>query len=297
MRFTSEVSVLKAFCRAMGDTELAEVTPQSVQAFLDGQGPVTSYWHQKLKILAGFYRFALSRAYLATSPLPRVVPKCPPPMTPYIYSVAELRRLLEATEQLSTPMSPLQAITFRTLLLLLYGSAMRVSEALALTLVDVDLAEGLITVRDTKFFKTRWVPIGPKLTASLTAYADRRRRLPLPAGEASAFFVTRTGHPLSYDQVGRLFIRVRQHANVQREAQARYQPRLHDLRHTAIVHRVVAWHQADRNVGRLLLPLSTYVGHGDITSTQRYLSMTPELLAAASRRFALYAQVEEHHET
>jgi len=186
MRFDSEASLLKAFCRAMGDTELAKVTPQNVQAFLAGQGPVTSYWHQKHRVLAGFYRFALSRAYLETSPLPRVVPKCPPPMTPYIYSVAELRRLLAATEQLHTPMSPLQATTFRTLLLLLYGSAMRVSEALALTLSDVNLEEALITVRDTKFFKTRWVPIGPMLTAHLTTYADRRRLLPLPERETSA---------------------------------------------------------------------------------------------------------------
>jgi integrase len=218
-------------------------------------------------------------------------------MTPYIYSTAELRRLLEAAEVLHTPMSPLQATTFRTLLLLLYGSAMRVSEALALTLSDVDLDQSLITVRDTKFFKTRWVPIGPKLTAALRAYADRRRCLPCPMGATSAFFVTRTGHTLSYEQAHRLFLRVRHAAAIQREAQARYQPRLHDLRHTAIVHRVVAWHQAERNVGSLLLPLSTYVGHGDIASTQHYLSMTPELLTAASQRFARYAQVEEHHES
>ncbi len=296
MRFHSEGGVLTSFCRAMGDIELPAISAQSVQTFLAGRGPVTSYWHQKYIILGGFYRFAISRAYLETSPLPLVIPKRPPPMTPYIYSTAELRRLLEAAERLSTPMSPLQAPTFRTLLLLLYGSAMRVSEALALTLADVDLAQGLITVRDTKFFKTRWVPIGPKLTVALIAYVDRRRHLPCPAGETSTFFVTRTGHPLSYDQANRLFIRVRHAAKIQREAHARYQPRLHDLRHTAIVHRVVAWHQAERDVGGLLLPLSTYVGHGDIASTQHYLSMTPELWTAASQRFERYAHVEERHE-
>lgn len=296
MRFRSEVGVLNAFCHTMGDIEIAEVDPQRVQAFLAGPGPVTTYWHQKYKVLSGFYRFALSRGYLNVSPLPTIVPKCPPPLTPYIYSVAELRRLLDATERLHTPMSPLQATTFHTLLLLLYGSAMRVSEALALSLADVNLDESLITVRDTKFFKTRWVPIGPKLTAELATYAERRRRLPLPAGEASAFLVTRTGHRLSYDQVNRLFGRVRQAADVKREVQARYQPRLHDIRHTAIVHRVVAWYQAGLDVGQWLLPLSTYVGHGEIKSTQRYLSMTSELLTAASQRFERYAQ-EDHHES
>jgi integrase/recombinase XerD len=164
MRFDSEASTLKAFCRVMGDIELSQVDPQRIPAFLAGQGPITAYWHQKYRVLGGFYRFALSRGYLETSSLPPIIPKCPPPLTPYIYSVAALRRLLEATERLHTPLSPLQAITFRTLLLLLYGSAMRVSEALALALTDVNLGERLLTVRDTKVFKTRWVPIGPMLT-------------------------------------------------------------------------------------------------------------------------------------
>lgn len=179
---------------------------------------------------------------------------------------------------------------------MLYGSAIRVSEALALSLADVNLDECLMTVRDTKFYKTRWVPMGPKLTAALATYVERRRRLPLPDGEGSAFLVTRTGRRLSYDQVKRLFGRVRQTANVKREAQARYQPRLHDLRHTAIVHRVVAWYRDGLDVGQWLLPLSIYVGHGEIKSTQRYLSMTPELLTAASQRFERYAQVEDGHE-
>jgi integrase len=294
MRFNSEVGVLNAFCRAMGDIEVAEVAPQRVHAFLAGQGPVTTYWHQKYKVLSGFYRFALNRSHLTVSPLPTIVPKYPPPLTPYIYSVAELRRLLDATERLHTPMSPLQATAFHTLLLLLYGSAMRVSEALALSRADVNLDERLITVRDTKFFKTRWVPIGPKLTTELATYAERRRRLPLPDGETSAFLVTRTGHRLSYDQVNRLFGRVRQAAHVTREAHARYQPRIHDIRHTAIVHRVVAWYQAGLDVGQWLLPLSTYVGHGEIKSTQRSLSMTSELLTAASQRFERYAQEDGH---
>jgi integrase len=295
MRYRSASDILQAFCRAMGDIALTEVSPQRVQAFVAGHGPVTSFWHQKYMVLDGFYRFAISRAYLETSPLPRVVPQRPPRLTPYIYSVAELRRLLEATARLHSPVSPLQATTVHTLLLLLYGSAMRISEALALTLADVDLTQGLLTVRNTKFYKTRWVPIGPKLTAALRTYAAQRGRLALPAGDHSAFFATRTGHPLSYKQANRLFIRLRRYAAIQRDPSARFQPRLHDLRHTAIVHRVVAWYQAERDVGRLLLPLATYVGHADITSTQHYLSMTPELWTAASQRFEHYAHVEVRH--
>ena len=174
-----------------------------------------------------------------------MVPKRPPRLTPYIYSVAELRRLLEATARLHSPVSPLQATTFHTLLLLLYGSAMRISEALALTLADVDLTQGLLTVRDTIFYKTRWVPIGSKLTGHC-ARCPPARPLGRPGRRPFGVFCDAHGHPLSYNRQ-RLFIRVRRDAAIQRDPTERYQPRLHDLRHTAIVHRVVAWYQAERD--------------------------------------------------
>lgn len=127
-------------------------------------------------------------------------------------------------------------------------------------------------------------------------YVTQRRQLPLPAGEASAVFATRTGQALCYDVVNLLFRRVRRRAGIRREAGARYQPRLHDLRHTAAVHRLIAWYRAGADVQRLLPHLATYLGHVDIASTQRYLTMTPELLREASHRFDQYAQPEASHE-
>ena len=179
----------------------------------------------------------------------------------------------------------------RSLLLLLYGTGMRIGEAISLKLQDVDLTERLLTVSDTKFFKTRLVPIGPRLTD----YLSRRRQLPLPAGEASACFATRTGIHLEYRVVNKLFGQLRQVAEIRREPSARYQPRLHDIRHTAAVHRLIAWYRAGLDVQRLLPQLATYLGHLDLRSTQRYLSMTPELLDAASQRFERYAQSEVRH--
>src|SRR2546430_16034904 len=98
-----------AFCRTMGDIELSEVSPQRVQAFVGGHGPVTSFWHQKYTVLDGFYRFAISRASLETSPLRLVASKCRPGLRASIYCVAVFRRLLEATARLHTPLSPLPA--------------------------------------------------------------------------------------------------------------------------------------------------------------------------------------------
>jgi integrase/recombinase XerD len=294
-RFVSDAAVLRSFCRTLGDIAVAEVRPELVLAFIAGSGPVTTRWGLKFCILRGFYRYAQERGFVPISPLPSHAPKLPPPLTPYIYSVEELKRLVAATDMLQTPQSPLRAPTMRSLLLLLYCTGMRIGEALSLTLQDVDLAERLLTVRDAKCFKTRLVPIGPRLTGILADYLSRRRQLPLPLAEASAFFATRTGIRLDYRVVNKLFGRLRQAARIQREPTARYQPRIHDIRHTAAVHRVIAWHRAGANVQQLLPHLATYLGHVDIRSTQSYLSMTPELLHAASLRFERYAQPEVRH--
>jgi len=296
MRFRADAGTLRAFCRAMGDVDIKEVDPKDVHVFLAGRGDVTTFWHQKYKVLSGFYRFALPRGLAEVWPLPATVPKRPPSLVPYIYTVEELRRMLAATKRLQSPMSPLQAATMRTLLLILYGTGMRIGEALALVLADVDIADCLITVRDTKFYKTRLVPTGPKLTHELAVYARQRRALHLPHGEKSYFLATRTGHKLSYERANRLFGRVRKLAAIQREADARYQPRIHDLRHTAAVHRVVAWYREGADVQQLLPQLATYLGHVDVASTQRYLTMTSELLKEASFRFQQYADQEVHHE-
>jgi len=295
MRFRSDADVLRAFCRAMGAIAVEDVKPEAVLAFIAGTGPVTAYWTQKFKVLGSFYRYALGRGFTKASPLPTTVPKLPPPLTPYIYSVDELKRLLAATETLHAPNSRLQALTTRTLLQLLYSTGMRIGEALSLTLHDVDLEERVLTVRETKFFKTRLVPIGPRLTSVLSDYALRRRQLPLPAGDAAPFFATRTGKRLHHRTVNKLFCRVRKAAGIQRESSARYQPRIHDLRHTAALHRVIAWYRNGADVQRLLPQLATYLGHVDVGSTQRYLSMTAELLHEASLRFECYAQPEGRH--
>lgn len=185
---------------------------------------------------------------------------------------------------------------YRTLLLLLYGTGIRIGEALSLTLQDVDLIEKIITVRCTKFFKTRLVPIGPTLAGELTAHIERRSLLPMPNGKASPLFASRGTRRWSYPRVITMFQYVRGAADIECQVGEPRPPRLHDLRHTAAVHRVVAWYRSGQDVQRLLPQLATYLGHLDIRSTQRYLQMTPELLQAASQRFAQYARGDGHEE-
>ncbi len=291
-RFRTEATILKAFCKALGDVAMAQVQPQQVANYLAGTGPVTRYWHRKYEALSGFYRFAVSRGYATHSPLPTTVPKRPQPFRPYIYSQEELRRLLEATAGFETPRTELQGTTFRVLLLLLYGAGLRISEALSLTLADIDLSSGVLTIRESKFYKTRWVPIGPRLTDALRVYASEQRRQGYSNDPDNRFFVTRTGKPVNRSMAERAFARLRDIAGVYRQDGARYQPRLHDLRHSMASHRLVAWYHEGADVQRLLPQLATYLGHVDIAATQRYLTMTPELLSEASRRFEHYAQPE-----
>jgi integrase len=162
-----------------------------------------------------------------------------------------------------------------------------------LTISDVDLDSDLIIVKDTKFFKTRLVPIDPKLTAVLSQHIGRN--VLRSDSEVSTFFSTKKGKPLSVDLVEHYFRTLCQSVGVVRkDATTRCQPRLHDMRHTFAVSRIVAWYQFGANVQRLLPHLSTYLGHRHLLHTQRYLTVTSEVLRQACNRFEQYALEVDH---
>ena len=232
MRFSTEKRTLKSFCRAMGDIVIEDVDPLTVLAFIAGTGPVTRFWHKKRDVLFGFYRFAMLRGYAITSPLPTVVPKPPQAFTPYIYSREEIRFLLQAADVCDHSRGTIQAHTCRTLILLLYGAGLRISEALTLTLRDVDFPSAVIHIRDSKFYKTRLVPLAPDLISVLSRYAATRRREHSGLPDAP-FFVSRAGKTITLRAADATFGRLRLRAGVQRSDGGRFQPRLHDLRQHA----------------------------------------------------------------
>ena len=290
-RFEVNGRQLKAFCRAMGQNlNVADVSPEKVNAFLVGKGPLTTSWYVRYNALQGFYKYVISRGFIAASPLPLAIPKRPPAFIPYIYSPAELRSLLDSIASCRPPRSDLDAAVVRSLFLLMYGAALRTSEALSLTIGDVDLSNAVLTIRDSKFFKTRMVPIGPKTVRVLAEYAKRRDT---PSKQThTPFYVGRNGKPVPIHMFERAFKQIRVHAGLHREGGPRCQPRLHDLRHTSAVHRLTAWYREGRDVQKLLPQLSVYLGHRHLSATQAYLSMTPELLHEAGVRFQNYATSE-----
>jgi integrase/recombinase XerD len=215
---------------------------------LAGAGPITSAWHIKHSALRGFYIYAVSRGHVAASPVTTVIPKRPPNFVPYIYSHDELRRLLLATDVYQRNRSCVEPTTVRTMILLLYGAGLRLREAVALAPSDVDLEDRLLTIRQTKFYKSRFVPVGPQLCEALARYG-RRPRSQLPsAGDAEAFFTTRAGTPMNRYTVEGIFQRLRERAGIRRFDGARYQPRLHDLRHNAESRIMPSWSCCHRNL-------------------------------------------------
>jgi integrase/recombinase XerD len=287
MRFDSPRRRLRSFLRHCGDIDLHHVTTQQIMAFLDSPGSIPTGWSGKRGTLRTFFDYWTARSRLKSSPLPPSAPKVAQSFVPYIYSRSDLRSLLYAVPRCQRRSACVMSeATFRTLLLFLYATGMRLGEALRLRLADVDLTLGIITMRDTKFYKSRLVPLGPDIEGLIRQYLQQPGRRNQPY---RPLFQTKKGSPVPAQVAGTSFSRLRRIASIECRDDSYFQPRLHDLRHTFAVHRLTEWYRQNADVQRLLPALSTYLGHVSLSATQRYLTMTPELLEQANRRFEQYA--------
>ena len=293
-RYSSEANTLKAFGRSIGNVPVRDIDPEMISRFVDRGATSYETRSKKYRALAGLFFFAVSRRLLKTSPMPRRRKRVYPTFVPYIYSEAELKRLLAAIPAATEGARlVIDADTLRTFLLLLYGAGLRRGEAMRLKIEDVDLEQSLIHVRQTKFFKTRIVPLSDSLTAVMRAFIARPGDS-YSAGAESRLFSNHDGTPLCGETLGVAFRRLCKIADIRRDGGARNQPRMHDLRHSAAVHRVTAWYRCDADLNDLLPKLATYLGHTGLAGTQRYLTMTQELLAEASSRFEAFSGGQRH---
>lgn len=288
MSYKARALKLKAFARFVGPVDLDEVTPDMVRNFLNGNGAVTTEWFSKFWVLNTFFRFAIARSYAKENPLPRRKPKSPRQFRPYIYSVEEVKRMIQVVDCRHRGRWHLEPRTVRTLLLLLYGTGLRIGEAIRLQHRDVDFRGRIIAIRETKFYKSRLVPVSADLGDVLQDYF-RKQWQGRSATPNAPFFATYDGRPVTHLTAELAFKRIRYEARVARTDGFYYQPRLHDFRHTFAVRRLIAWYREGKNVQRLLPHLATYLGHVGIRETSRYLTMTKELLREAGQRFERYA--------
>lgn len=201
---------------------------------------------------------------------------------PHIYSDEEIEKVLRRAAQLASPKG-LRAHTYTTLFGLLAVTGMRVNEALHLDRPDVDLRQGILTIRRTKFGKSRHVPIHPSTLDALKQYADRRDRIlakPVPA-----FFVSERGIRITDCMARYTFAKLSQQIGLRSPAKSHGRgPRLHDMRHRFAARTLIQWYRAGLDVERELPKLATYLGHVHINETYWYLEAVPELLQLATDR-------------
>lgn len=286
-QFETQARQLRGFVRKFESTKtIATLTPVEIENYIRESG-TSRYWYIKYDTLEKLFRYAIARGDIPRNPLPHDPPTRGPKLQPYIYSKAEIRRLLKATEDYQKFPGTLEPVTVRTLILLTYGGALRAGEVRRLNREDVSLDDSLITVRDTKFYKSRLVPISPQVTEAMRDYLFRDSAVQADANAPA--FTTRTGGRMPTSTVLSHFRRVCAAAGIRRDDGGRFQPRMHDLRHSFAVHRLVQWYHEGQDLQGLLPHLSVFLGHTQLAATQIYLSMTPQLLQQASRRFEIYA--------
>jgi len=207
--------------------------------------------------------------------------------TPYIFSEEEIERLIEAALTCG-PVDSLRPYMLATVIGTLAATGLRVGEAIRLKDEDVNLDElpSHFVIRETKFHKSRIVPLHATVAEMLRRYSDQRRRLQYHA-LSDAFFVSEKGAHLNHNTLWRWFTRLTKKLGMWPTSGRR--PCLHCMRHSFAVRRMLAWYREGADVQALLPTLSVYLGHVRPQESYWYLTATPELLGAAAERFRLYA--------
>jgi site-specific recombinase XerD len=200
---------------------------------------------------------------------------------PYIYGHSEIHALLTAASKLP-PSNSLRPHTYRTLLGLLYSTGIRIGEALALNQEDFQEAEQRLYIAQGKFRKARWVALSASTSQALQQYLHKRLKIK-PRSPDSPLLLNQRSSRLHHSTVHHTFQSLLRQCGIHHNPLTG--PRIHDLRHTFAVQRLLAWYRDGQDINARLPWLATYMGHVDIHSTQVYLQATPELIAQVNRRF------------
>ena len=236
------------------------------------------WWTARLGEVRVFARYMAARDPHTEIPPPELLPAIRSRrVVPYVYSDAEVQALMRT----ACTFEGVKAATYTTLLGLLAVTGMRVGEVIALDRSDVDWRARLLVIRNSKFGKSRELPLDPTTIQALRAYGRARDRS-LPRPRSPALLLSLAGTRLLYKNVQRGFSQLL--CQIELPPRLPRQPRLHDLRHTFATKTLVRWYQEGRDVQAHLPLLSTYLGHVNPSQTYWYLTATPELMQLAERR-------------
>jgi integrase/recombinase XerD len=270
--YDSIAKVLRRFAQFTGRSNISLVTTEHVSNFLSRAPISNNTWRAYAWHLRNFFRYWHGHGQIKLVPHLLLKPATAQTFVPYVYTRQEVRALLDATTSCQrAPKCFISPFTLRTLILFLYGTGIRIGDALALLDEHVDLAGSAITVRGTTVLE-RTLPIGRDVRNLISGYlkSDERARF----GVRRCLFLNTTGNPIRYAILRQTFKRLRTLSGVKR-ADSSYQPRLHDLRHSFAVHSIAKWNDAGLDLDHVLPMLATYMGNLDMHGLERYLELSP----------------------
>jgi integrase len=243
------------------------------------------YQARRVEVVRSFAKYQAIFFPKTEIPPPRILGPAHRRTEPYIYSQQQISALLEACAQL-TPVDGLRPRTYATLFGLIACAGLRVSEALKLSRDDVDLVNGVILIAETKFHKSRLVPLDPSASNVLRKYAKFRDQYH-PFIKSKRFFISETGNPLPYSTVNTNFKILRKKLGWC--FKGKRPPRIQDMRHTFACRRLLLWYEEGVDIDHVIYSLSTYLGHVKVSDTYWYLTGIPELFAVAVKIFEKFA--------
>jgi integrase len=257
-------------------------TKLAVQWATDAKHPTHLTAARRLEVLRPFARYCQQFDGVSEIPYRKLFGCAHRRLTPHIYSEAEIRALIDACKHLYPP-GGLRGVTCAAIFGLIAATGLRISEATGLKRCDVDLDHAVLHIRHAKFGKSRCVPLHPTVQRALRGYVQQRDRRP-ESSRTDAFFVFDRGRRASTRKVQYAFSLLRRSLKW-RSRGGLPKPRIQDLRHSFVCHRLERWYAQGLDINRNILALSTYIGHVKITDTYWYVTATPELLARAAERF------------
>jgi site-specific recombinase XerD len=285
-----ELRLLERYLVQQGVTELEQITPDLLDAFLAARprSRPRSFNHL-LGVVRCLLDWLVAQGTLRASPLRTVRRRATVQRLPFLFDARQARRLLDAAGALpDRPRGPQRGPTYRTLFALLYGLGLRAGEACYLRCDDVDLDRALLVVRGGKFGKSRLVPFGPRIAALLREQLQRRTAVGVRSDSPAPLFTfdgRRSIHPGTASQT---FLHLTRSIGFVAPEGAS-SPRLHDLRHSFAVGTLLRWYREGVDPAARLHHLSTFLGHVNPASTAVYLTITSDLLREAGRRFESFA--------
>jgi integrase len=286
-RFAIETRVLELFDEFIARTGTAELTQAEFEDWCKTQAHLSpTVRRNAMRIVRNFCLYHRRSEPNCFVPDRCVFPAPHQAVQPHIFSEAEIVRLLQAATHLRpVPASPLRPQVLRLAIVLLYATGLRRGELVRLTLQDYDPHQRTLLIRESKFHKSRYLPLSSDASRELEAYLDARQTQHLPMLADSALLWNRYAQGRAYSGEGlwRAIHNLLRSAGV-RTIDGRV-PRLHDIRHTFALTALLRWYRAEVDLQAKLPLLATYMGHVSIASTEYYLPLIPELALEASNRF------------